>query len=847
MALSKHTIEDTSISERLLVLLEGQLSPTAIAFNLRQMTMPSSKGYRSMGFSWKRSLNSIERGTSTRTPWDVYESLMFGRKNIYLDNLRSMELIFPCFVPRIGRVLVEASLFSIQAINSTPSINTLKTFICLRVHPGLKKGRFYKMVVTNLDIAEWVSEDISLLYTLKAKMLKILAKFVKNLTLKKNQFYRRLQIDLSKFNRPNLEEQRVTNIKRMLIVDPKSQKFLAKETVILKPVGNFVIKIDGQYAVAILYKSKLLQEQYIRVYLPRTKRVFQVCLHNREFFQTNEYLASIIRKKISSTRMDQFRKAMVSNKRRFEKLSFGNKGRNSTPNNEKSGFSENPWGLKSGVAASKPKLRSIPESFARENNTTPTKNSQKNNFQALDILKSNSNLLVPRRDRGGVTRSSARRGTSFTPSVDPNKFNNKVIKPLGGGAPSRNPLKKTNTIVYKRRQRRLNSDVFVNKEAILEKKKAEIKFGSKNYEEFYQKAMGYLDASVGTTKTHIVEDFYGKIEKDIAIYKERKEIQKYKLVKHFKQLFYWEVLLLDLKMEARNHGKKVLVFGEFSSIARELIYCKEVSINSNHLLLEIFMETEKSENSMLAPFGSFRARDLRGIFFYVKVSNISKKYDKNTKITFQQAFDLVADTYQNLEGYQDQQQQQQYQQEEKSPLINVVELYRIGRNIGSLLQTKLAKAMISTLAGRDILKESNLQDFIYPRVGTGRCLHSRICMNLHLSEHNKYNLLFKTPFTLRPLQIACVMYNIEDGNFMVLIYHSGSQKYARIDLEKDYVLRFLPFTQEALRQKDYANCGRRIFKCFKNTLLVEYKLIVENMYLDQSSVGQKGTRVAEIK
>ena len=54
---------------------------------------------------------------------------------------------------------------------------------------------------------------------------------------------------------------------------------------------------------------------FLRIYIPRTKRVFQVCLHQKEFFEQNNFLINIIKKKVSKSRID-----LVKSKANFMKF-----------------------------------------------------------------------------------------------------------------------------------------------------------------------------------------------------------------------------------------------------------------------------------------------------------------------------------------------------------------------------------------------------------------------------------------------------------------------------------------------------------------------------------------------
>ena len=287
---------------------------------------------------------------------------------------------------------------------------------------------------------------------------------------------------------------------------------------------------------------------------------------------------------------------------------------------------------------------------------------------------------------------------------------------------------------------------------------------------------------------------------------------------------------MGIKLEKRVLNKNVISFGDFSSVTRELIYLKEGSLMENKVLIEVFMEVELDNTSIDTTFGNFPLSNLQGIFFFIRFQNITKGYIKNDRINLQQAIKLMK----NNNHYTKRKHSQKLN-------INVFELNKIGKNIGVLLLQSLANMFVLSKNGRDMLLESDIRSFISPKEGYTMNLHSRICKKLLIKESDSFVLLYKAPFTRTPIQMSWVMYCPRSELIMVMVYNNENQNYARIDITMDFVLKFLPFTKQALKSKDFFNCGRRIFTCFKNTLLLEYKLLYENNFAEPSCIGEKGT------
>ena len=130
-----------------------------------------------------------------------------------------------------------------------------------------------------------------------------------------------------------------------------------------------------------------------------------------------------------------------------------------------------------------------------------------------------------------------------------------------------------------------------------------------------------------------------------------------------------------------------------------------------------------------------------------------------------------------------------------------------------------AKAM--TLSHSQFL-ENSIKYLINPKMNQFMNFHSRLCQNLDISEEDNYVLMYKTHFIKDPPHIAWVLYSVKNEKIMILVYNMVMQNLKKIDVSIDFAERFLPFIRVGLKNHEYLNIGKRVFKCLKNSLIIEY-------------------------
>lgn len=274
---------------------------------------------------------------------------------------------------------------------------------------------------------------------------------------------------------------------------------------------------------------------------------------------------------------------------------------------------------------------------------------------------------------------------------------------------------------------------------------------------------------------------------------------------NFYTQFFWETLLSTVKIEKKALDKYVLNVGNCSSILKETVFMSDITINGELFYIEILIENTKQFQSVFSSFGNYRLENLDGIFFFLKYINLSKGEERNDRVGLLKAIRILELDFQG--GDQ----------------INIQKIKQVGFKLAQKMFEGL-KRFYRDKKKENLYLETNITYLIAPTKNSYINLHSRICSQLQLSESDNFILLYKTRFTQKPLQICCIFFHTEKKQFMILIYNLEARGFAKIELQMNHVMRFLPFTKICLKNREFFNTGKRIYNCFKNTMLVRYKV-----------------------
>ena len=97
----------------------------------------------------------------------------------------------------------------------------------------------------------------------------------------------------------------------------------------------------------------------------------------------------------------------------------------------------------------------------------------------------------------------------------------------------------------------------------------------------------------------------------------------------------------DIEIESRPMNKQIARIGEMSCVLREELYSHEYLINEEVIIIDILIEREQSDVSLVNEFGNFYHESLQGLFFFIKLQNVSKKIEKNEKLNLQKIVKLL--------------------------------------------------------------------------------------------------------------------------------------------------------------------------------------------------------------
>lgn len=648
-----------------------------------------------------------EWGVPARDCRGLYRSVIFETKNSILESFRILTLFLTAKIVNLGRSYVTIRIWdNINLPRSTEPI-----VMCLiKIFHASKRNSIHKLVVSDIDIIDFIAVDIKKIIQNKAKLLAIFTQFINRISYCQGQLFKKLM------PRRLLDEKKASITSNRLEISSTGH-LITHEVLTFIPIARYPIYISKQYAICTLLKRESPINFLMKIYFPLTKRTIQVNLHNSEIYFEESFTTSILNKKIRKSRL------------------------------------------------------------------LLIKEGEKNTRNTL----------------AGRAPVAARRKTMFS-----NSF---------GYQPR---TKKRNRAV---------SQVFML-DSLTEKQITALDFSGRLYSDFFVNSMKLVDLMLDKARLGVFGKLSEQVILSVAKVKKATQPERIRQAKSYLEHFFWDIVTQGIHFEDRSRNKRVLRFGDFSTVMKELAYSTEVQAKEQVLQIEIHYEVEGQNVKIEDTFGRFRVKDLLGIFYFVRISNLSKGYIRNEKINFYQAF-------QECKGLYDC----------PNPLINLHEVIRIARH--------LADRIIE----RFIISE-NTWDQLFSRVVSSTIndssdgvitLHSRICRQLKIATSEKHTVLFKTVLTRIPRIMSWLLYSQERSIFTVLLYTVHTQSYARIDLAMNYVVQHIPTVPTLLKIGQYLNCGKLMFKAFKNMLMLEFKLIAENGGIDPSCVHIKGIGIPDMK
>lgn len=273
----------------------------------------------------------------------------------------------------------------------------------------------------------------------------------------------------------------------------------------------------------------------------------------------------------------------------------------------------------------------------------------------------------------------------------------------------------------------------------------------------------------------------------------------------FKNQLYWEILAKAIEVNARPRGKLILQIGNCRNILKETAFSKDVMIRNHMFRFEVVVERPNS-HYLLKPFKPEMFQNLKGVYYYLKVSNFTARYERNAKLTFVKALELL-----NLRF-------------DREYIVNI----QVIQHVAYLISKQMFFGIREFLNLKDNQEQLNkgfkkpLTYFIDKKQEIPTTLHIRICEVIKAKEIDPYELLHKSVLMRSPLVTLEIHISHPKAEVLFLMYNIEFRSVC-FDVKpvKD-ILNVIPFFRELLKLGDKVNLGRRLALAFNNMLIIKY-------------------------
>lgn len=295
----------------------------------------------------------------------------------------------------------------------------------------------------------------------------------------------------------------------------------------------------------------------------------------------------------------------------------------------------------------------------------------------------------------------------------------------------------------------------------------------------------------------------------------------------FKTQLYWDVLIKSVTVHRRARNKQILQLGNCRNILKEIVFRKEVMISGQLYYFEVIAEKPKSDY-LLKKFKSEMFQNIKGVYYFLKVSNLTSMFEKNSKLTFFKAIELLGMKF------------------EREHLVNI----QLIKSIAYLLCKKMYSGIRDTYRRREgrmksmqpyknvHLENKNgdeqlphtkqhtlfqpLTSYIDATKVIDMTLHTRICEAVKVKETDKYELLFKSTLAIKPPLLLEIHLSNDKQEILFLVYNNLKRNYHNVIMNIPDILKVIPFFQEILALGMKHDLGKRLLTTYKNMLIVNY-------------------------
>jgi hypothetical protein len=290
----------------------------------------------------------------------------------------------------------------------------------------------------------------------------------------------------------------------------------------------------------------------------------------------------------------------------------------------------------------------------------------------------------------------------------------------------------------------------------------------------------------------------------------------------FKNQLYWDLITKAISVYARPRNKHILQVGNCRNILKEVIFVKDIIISNQLFRFEVIIEKPKV-NHLLKIFKPEMFQNIRGIYYYLKVVNHTSKFERNTKMTFFKALELLDLKF------------------EREYMINI----QVVRNIAFLICKKMYFGIKEYYRKREGSDEKLKQGFTRPLTSfidktkkIDTTLHTRVCEVVKVKETDVYELLHKTILMIDPMVTLEIHISHEKKEVLFLMYCNQIRNILYVVKKVDIILLAIPFFNQMLALGDKRNLGKRLLLNFKNLLIIKYMEMWKNPSLHDLNINK---------
>ena len=273
----------------------------------------------------------------------------------------------------------------------------------------------------------------------------------------------------------------------------------------------------------------------------------------------------------------------------------------------------------------------------------------------------------------------------------------------------------------------------------------------------------------------------------------------------FKTQVYWEILAKSIQVINRPRNIHLLSIGQWNNILKEIVFFKSVMISTHLFTFEVIAEYQRPD-SIMKSFKVEMYQNLRGVYYFLKVRNVSRFYEKHEKMSFFKAADLLDIHY------------------ERESFINIQEVKRVAFLLSKKIYFGIKDHYNSFKSTPNNKIEGSVLKFIDSKQYTDFCLHSRICQLIDLKEIDRFEQLYKTCIIISPPVSLTILLSREKDFILFLLHSQLDREVIHYKQSMDEISTYIPLFHHLLSLNDKLNIGRRLLYTYKNRLIVQYTL-----------------------